>query len=71
MFPTSTLPPKTVRGDHCCVRNDGSHLAWAQHPRHREAQEAGKERLYSEYRIEVYTYAFPAEARDTDQRDWP
>ena len=52
-----------------------AHLAWAQHPRHREAQEAGKERLYSEYRIEVckvaLSYAFPAEARDTDQRDWP
>ncbi len=30
-----------------------SHLAWAEHPHHREAQRAGMARLYSEYRIEV------------------
>ncbi len=30
-----------------------AHRAWAGHPRHREAQKAGKEQFYSEYRIEV------------------
>jgi heme-degrading monooxygenase HmoA len=30
-----------------------SHQAWAQHPRHREAQIQGREKFYSEYSIAV------------------
>lgn len=31
--------------------DDDSHMAWAHHPRHREAQKAGRERLYVEYEL--------------------
>ena len=30
-----------------------SHTAWKDHPKHRRAQEIGRERLYSEYSIQV------------------
>ena len=30
-----------------------SHAAWKEHPAHRQAQEIGRERLYSEYSIRV------------------
>lgn len=35
----------------------GSHAAWRDHPEHREAQRAGRDRLYSSYHIAVCTLA--------------
>jgi len=39
-----------------------NHDAWARNPLHREAQQAGRERFYSEYRVQVcesmYDHAF-------------
>lgn len=43
-----------------------SAAAWRAHPRHRDAQRAGRERFYSEYRVQVCevsrAYAFVADA---------
>jgi heme-degrading monooxygenase HmoA len=33
--------------------NVEAHTAWKDHPNHRRAQEIGRERLYSEYSIQV------------------
>lgn len=42
-----------------------SHNAWAKHPRHREAQQQGRDEFYSEYSItvaeEVRSYNFEKE----------
>lgn len=44
------------------------HRAWAMHAEHRAAQDKGRERFYSEYRVQVCTvtreHAFPAAAPD-------
>jgi heme-degrading monooxygenase HmoA len=33
--------------------SEAAHQAWRQHPEHREAQRLGREKFYSEYRIQV------------------
>jgi len=33
--------------------SDATHNAWREHPEHREAQRLGRERFYSEFRIQV------------------
>lgn len=33
--------------------SETTHNAWREHPAHREAQRLGRERFYSEYRIQV------------------
>jgi heme-degrading monooxygenase HmoA len=34
-------------------QDESSHNAWRNHPRHREAQQLGREKFYSEFRIQV------------------
>jgi heme-degrading monooxygenase HmoA len=33
--------------------SEAEHAAWRNHPRHREAQQLGREKFYSEYHIQV------------------
>jgi heme-degrading monooxygenase HmoA len=53
------LSIKTFRandGERCSVVEFAdweSHQAWAQHPRHREAQKLGREKFYAEFSIRV------------------
>jgi heme-degrading monooxygenase HmoA len=45
--------------------SESGHQAWREHPEHREAQRLGREKFYSEYRIQVCrverAYAMSAE----------
>ena len=50
---------KTFRaddGERCSIvefADEASQLAWARHPRHREAQKLGREKFYAEFSIRV------------------
>lgn len=49
----SRLRPEAEAAYHTLVlfSDSFSHAAWRDHPRHREAQDIGKQSLYSEYQI--------------------
>lgn len=33
--------------------SEAAHIAWRDHPRHRQAQQLGREKFYSEFRLQV------------------
>ncbi len=49
-------------------KNEETHNAWKNHPEHKEAQRLGREKFYSEFKIQVLdnprSYAYKSEYRN-------